>query len=120
MKEFIKIPGKGKYELTMLVELLDYLRSVKWKFGIWKFSPALIDKSGGTLRPYIGQNFDEKYFDLIENGWTHDHCEICNEQITDDDSAYQSEENDWVCENCHDIFLKPNNIDEVLKSLKEK
>ncbi len=120
MKEYIKIPEKGKYELTMLVELLDYLRSMKWKFVIWKFSPALIDKSGGTVRQYLGQKFDEKYFDLVEDGWTHDHCEICNEEITDEDKGYQAEDNDWVCESCYELLIKPNNISEVLESLKEK
>jgi hypothetical protein len=66
MEEFIKIPGKGKYQLKLLVELLDYLRSVNWKFGIWKFSPALVDKDGGTIRQYNGQKFDEKYFELVK------------------------------------------------------
>jgi len=121
MEEFIKIPGKGKYKLTLLVELLEYLRKISWKYRIWRFSPALVDKVGGTIRYYIGQNFDEKYFELVEDGWTHDHCEICIQQITNNDIGYESEDNNnWVCQSCYEIFLKPNDIDKVLQSLKEK
>ncbi len=117
MSSFIEILRKGKYDLSTFIDSLEYLRNVKWKSDTWKLSPALIDKSGGTIRSYIGQQFDEKYFDLVPDGWTHDHCEICNIEISDGENAYQSEDNDWVCEDCFNDFLEPDNIEEVIKRL---
>ena len=117
MKPFIETLRNGKHDLTSLFEDLKYLRSVTWKFETWKNSPALIDKSGGTLRQFNGQKFDEKYFDMLPEGWTHDHCEICSDKITNDMKAYQSQDDDWVCESCYNFFIKPDNIDDVKKSI---
>jgi hypothetical protein len=117
MKPFIETLKNGKLDLVPLFEDLEYLRSITWEFETWKTSPALIDKSGGTLRQYNGGKFDEKYFIILDKGWTHDHCEICSEKITNDVKAYQSKDNDWLCESCYIFFIKPDNIDDVKKSI---
>jgi len=76
-----------------------------WEFKKWFFRPALVEKSGGGSSLYVGQKFDSAYFDLVENGWTHDHCEICFKTITDTKSE-ESEDcgyfynGDWICESC--------------------
>jgi predicted nucleic acid-binding Zn ribbon protein len=75
-----------------------------WKFRKWFPRPALIEKSGSRSL-YVGQRFDPKYFELVENGWTHDHCEICAKTITDFKTADSEDcgyfyNGDWICESC--------------------
>ncbi|OGS69135.1 MAG: hypothetical protein A3G95_02760 [Flavobacteria bacterium RIFCSPLOWO2_12_FULL_31_7] len=121
MQEFLKtLYRKQKSELSILFELLDYLRNLTWNSEIWKSKPALIDKNGGTLRPYIGQKFDNNSFELIKDGWTHEHCEICIERIENNQNAYESQNEDWVCENCYDFFIKVENIEKIIETLELK
>ena len=76
-----------------------------WEFRKWLARPALIEKKGGGSRLYVGQKFDSEYFELVQDGWSHDHCEICSKVISDfkdenaDDCGYFYE-GDWICESC--------------------
>ena len=120
-KVYVTIPNKGDHELSSLLYKLDHLRQIKWTYKIWETTPALIDKSGGSSRQYVGQNFDSKYFDLVENGWTHDHCEICFHTISNvesygDTDGFKTENGDWICKECYNLFIKPDNIQETINS----
>ena|SRR5438093_1377877 len=122
-KTYVTIPNKGEHELHTLLETLGYLRQLIWTYKVWMPTAALIDKSGGSSSQYVGQKFDPKYFDLVEDGWTHEHCEICYQRITNiedygDEDGYEAQNGDWVCKECYNLFIKPNDIQETLKSLK--
>ena len=122
-KTYVTIPNKGDHELDNLLETVEYLRQLTWTYKIWKPTPALIDKSGGSSSQYMGQNFDPKYFDLVEDGWTHDHCEICFQTISNkegygDMDGYEANNGDWVCKDCYSLFIKPSDVQDIIKSLK--
>ena len=87
------------------MEDLDWVIPLKWVETIWKPKDALVDKNGGTTRLYIGQSFDKEYFDLIKNGWTHDHCDICSSDIREMDKCAISE-NQIICSVCFNDFIK--------------
>jgi len=124
-KTYVTIPNKGDYELDSLLRIIDYLRQLTWRYKQWLPSPALIDKSGGSSQQYVGQKFDSKYFDLIEDGWTHDHCEICFATISNKpdyggSDGYVAENSDWVCRECFALFIQPKNAHEAIQRLKTK
>ena len=122
-KYYVTIPNKGEHELNSLLETVDYLRQLSWTLQLWTTRPALIDKKGGSSRPFVGQKYDPNYFDLVDNGWTHDHCEICFQTISDikdygDLEGFTNYNNEWVCKSCFDLFIKPNNVKPIISSLK--
>lgn len=120
-KTYIILPT-GKFETNYLEEVYYDLKVTRFELQVYKPSPALIDKSGKSSRPYIGQNFDPQYFDILENGWDHDHCEICSTKI----SAEEIDENQtigyfngglWVCKSCYELILATDNISQRLSEL---
>lgn len=118
---FVKIDNWGEMELAYLVDTVRNLKSYgTWTLEKWKPTPALIDKNGKTSRQYVGQNYDPKYIDLVSDGWTHDHCEICTKTISDRDDiedwatqGYQVD-NRWICEECFNLFMVTDDIDKEL------
>lgn len=120
MIDYILIPEKGKFPVKFLREELPYLRATSFILKTWKSKTALVDKKGGTIRLYSGKEFDENYFDLVENGWTHDHCEICAQDIRDGDEAYENEELDWVCPICYHYLIKPISLEAAFEKFNIK
>ncbi|GAA4316803.1 hypothetical protein GCM10023184_00170 [Flaviaesturariibacter amylovorans] len=93
-------------------EDLQYYRSLDWIFKVWQPSPALIEKKAGNARPFVGQSFDPAYFDLVQDGWTHDHCEICFVNLSDDTEAGETDgytaDRQWICKTCHAKLFPPS------------
>ena len=56
-------------------------------------------------RPYTGDPFDPDEYELIEDGWDHEHCDVCSATVVDgmhywpnvDPNAGQVD----LCEACH-------------------
>ena len=122
-KTYVTIPEKGDYELNFLLDTVIYLKQLVWTHKVWTPTPALIDKTGGSTSQYIGQGFDPKYFDLVEDGWTHDHCEICGETIYNkkcygETEGYEADNGDWICNDCYNLFIKESDVTEIIKSFK--
>ena len=95
---------------------------MEWKFQQWRPTPALIERKGGAQVQYVGQKYDPTYFELVEDGWTHDHCEICFHTLSDiegygDPDGYKTENGDWICNNCYNLFVKPVDVQETINSL---
>ncbi len=119
---YVNIPHVGRYQIdTLLNEVID-LREVKWTYKTRSPTPALIDKSDGSSIQFVGQKFDSKYFDLVETGWTHDHCEFCSLPISNIDDCSGTDgfvcNNDWLCKDCYNLFIEPEDIDAVINGLK--
>ncbi len=95
----------------LLKEDRDYFLTLTWTFRKWIASPALKDKSvGGGTRLFTGQNYDNRFFEYIEDGWTHDHCEICQSYLTESDDiteqyGYTDNNHTWLCYTCYRNFL---------------
>jgi hypothetical protein len=124
-KSFITIPNRGQFDKTLLIETIDYLRQLNWTHKVWQPTPALIDKSSGLSRQFVGQRFDPHYFDLIPDGWTHDHCEICTQRLTNipdygEPNGYEAENGDWICTNCFNLFITPTDINETVQRLESR
>ncbi len=62
-------------------------------------------KSGSRTSLYVGQKFDPQYIDLVDDGWTHDHCEICYKDLYEIEDPEHGEGytngQDWICSECY-------------------
>ncbi len=122
IKSFIKIDNWGELEAECLIDTVNNLRKYgTWNLEKWKPTAALIDKNGKTSRQYVGQSYDTKYMDLVSDGWTHDHCEICTRTISNKDNyddwlteGYRNE-NRWVCKQCFSLFMVTDDISKELE-----
>ena len=99
-----------EWEAEHIAESVKYCRSKKWQKASWKRRPALIAKKGGASSLYIGQTFDPEKFNLVEDGWEHDHCEICWWTLCDSDNPEENtgytDGKDWVCSECYEKLLQ--------------
>ena len=92
--------------------LIARFRGSAWTLKAWQASPALFAKDGGPSTKFHGQSFDAAKYELIEDGWSHDHCPFCWVTICDDPvPEYVSEAYtngyDWVCPDCYAKYLEP-------------
>ena len=74
---------------------------------------ALVDKKSGCSTPYSGRPYDELHFKVVEDGWKHDHCEICwwPLHLSDDEdegSGYFDGAYSWLCTECFTQFVEKN------------
>lgn len=120
---FVTIPNKGELELNNLLEKLKYLKQGDWIHQKYKASPALANKSMGSTCQYTGQQYDPEKFEMVKDGWTHDHCDICFQKISSipdqgDPNGYTRDNNDWICNDCYELFMRSPDINETIKSLK--
>lgn len=84
---FVKLPS-GDIEIDHIREMYQDLKGCDFQFMDWKPRPALVEKNRGTSWLYTGQIFDPKYFELVEDGWTDDHCQICSVTIGENKNEY--------------------------------
>ncbi len=90
-------------------ESVSACRKATWHREKWKRIPALVHKKGGSSSQYVGQQFDPAKTDLVQDGWTHDHCEICwwtlHETDNEDEGYGFTDGGSWVCLECYGKFL---------------
>lgn len=90
-------------------ETIQWVRQENWVQATWKSGPALVHKSGSRTSFYWGQKFDAQYIDLVENGWTHDHCAVCYETLFETDDPKHgigyTNESDWICSACYNNYI---------------
>jgi hypothetical protein len=117
---FVKLPT-GDIEIEHILQLCIDLSFTRFELMPWKPRPALIDKSGQKWL-YTGQKYDRKYIQLIEDGWTHDHCEICftvlgNKENQATFSSGYFNGGVWVCESCYKNLIAVDNLEKKLAEL---
>jgi hypothetical protein len=122
-KIYILVPDRGRWEITTsFLENVNHLRQLEWTFKKYHATPALIDKSNGSSKRYVGQGYEPNYFVLVQNGWTHDHCEICSTPLCENPDAGEIEgyntSSDWLCKICYEHFIEPVDLNEIINSLK--
>ena len=121
-KILVKLPSVY-VDIEWLRELCKDLKDdASFEYAQWKPRAALIDKNGGTSTLYTGQKYDSSYTNLVEDGWTHDHCPICDIRISD----YKDENTvtsgyfngfDWICKDCYEAVLDTDDIDKRINDL---
>ena len=88
---------------------IQYYRSLKWTFSIWKPGAALLNKKGFAVSPFIGQKFDPNYFSIDPAGWTHGHCELCWKSFCANDEECETSgfecDGQWICTECHNKIM---------------
>jgi hypothetical protein len=47
---------------------------------------------------------------MVQNGWDHEHCELCNAHIDPGDSCYRDAEGAWVCQRCFRHYVQPHDL----------
>jgi len=71
---------------------------------------SIPDRKGGTVSLYHGQKYDPDKIDLVEDGWCHDHCEICCWNIYESEDSEHGEGytdgDNWICLECYDKVLR--------------
>ena len=121
MSIYIKLPT-GDFDIEDLREFYADLKDSSFKFSEWKSRPALIEKNRKASWLYTGQNYDPKFIDLVEDGWTHDDCYVCSKTITDTKNEYTETSGysnglDWVCKDCYEIVIDTDDLEKRLSKL---
>ncbi len=120
---FVKLPT-GNIEVGHIREMYDELKGTTFQQLKWRPRPALFEKNGKTTWLYTGQKFDPDYIDLVEDGWTHDDCQICfisigkhENQCTQTEGYFNGYE--WLCNSCFENFMTTDNLEEKLTELQQ-
>ena len=84
---------------------LKGLQAQKWQAQKWQPRDALLHKTSNRTTLFVGQKYDPEKIEFLSEGWTHDHCEICYQEL------YYSEEpkfgyaftngQEWICSECY-------------------
>ncbi|NDC39552.1 MAG: hypothetical protein EBZ48_16190 [Proteobacteria bacterium] len=101
----------SEWKTKDIADAVEWCLTQTWHRETWKPTAALVHKKGGTVSQYRGQKFDPDKIDLVERGWTHDHCEICwwtlrESDDADDGEGYHNETNGWICSECFQQFIE--------------
>jgi len=91
---------------------VERLRSHKFTLLPWHPSPALLPRSNkGASSKFHGQAYDQAEYELVEDGWSHDHCPFC--WVTIEDREYEgavttafTDGYNWVCPPCFARYLE--------------
>jgi hypothetical protein len=105
IKTFIKLPN-GDFEIEQIRKIVSEININEFKLTKWHPLPALIDKKSGSIHLYRGQRFDPLYFELDKEGWTHDHCIICFNRISETSDKPYFNDVDWICKSCYESLFK--------------
>lgn len=80
-----------------------------WERRLSKPRDALVKRAGGALMLHRGEEYDAQEFDLVKDGWKHDHCVVCWKMLYDperlDESFGYTNGEHWLCQQCYDAFL---------------
>lgn len=97
-----------EWKLADIFEAVEWARQQKWKKQKWFARPALV--SNGKISEFVGQKFNPEYSKLVEDGWGHDHCEICFWTLFETDSqvdgvGFTCDGHKWLCVECFTQFV---------------
>jgi hypothetical protein len=108
MDEYVTIHG-DKWKWADIQESVEWARNQQWKKQKWVARAALVSK--GSTSDYVGQKYNPEHTKLVEDGWTHDHCEICWWSIHETEEpehgvGYTTNGHKWVCTECYTHFIE--------------
>jgi hypothetical protein len=87
----------------------DSIDDTNFKQFAFNPRPALVNKEGGDCYPYGGEEYDKARFDVKDEMWEHEHCDICGFSI---DANYTYWANNGrvniLCDECYDHFVQHN------------
>jgi hypothetical protein len=109
-KSTVTIHG-NPWQRSHIEDDITYCRTLNWTRTKWKPRVALVDRKSGSSTPYSGRPYDARHFQVIEGGWSHDHCEICWWTLRDSEDeeegiGYTDGAGDWLCIECFRKFIE--------------
>jgi hypothetical protein len=107
MVECVEIHG-DKWKWSDIQEAIEWARFQVWHKRKWRLRPALVSK--GSVADFKGQRYDPAHTKLVEDGWSHDHCEICwwtlhESEDPETGEGYTSDGHKWLCSECFSRFI---------------
>ncbi|WP_309714512.1 hypothetical protein [Armatimonas sp.] len=99
----------GSFLHTRIKLLVTRLQEQTWEWATYRRCDALVSLDGRQLTPYTGEPFEPSEFQVVEHGWTHDHCGLCNWSIGESDdprdgTGYTGGKR-WLCTGCFERFF---------------
>lgn len=119
MRAKIKLIGKAAdCEITQadFDYAKEWIRTIVFERRVWTPRHALVRAIDGAVIEDIAQNYDPTEFKWIENGWTDDHCELCEHKVKQGDIGWTPDERHWLCVSCYDILHASNQEGAALSS----
>jgi len=121
---FVKLKNVN-IEINHIREMIAEIDAETYTFKNWFPRPGLKEKNTDFVsRLYTGQSYNENQFDLVEDGWINDHCEICFNTLGDDPNEYVETSGyfdgyDWICKSCFEELVLVENIEKKLDALEK-
>lgn len=109
MSKYVTIRGDS-WKWADIEESVTWAQDQHWTKRKWIARAALISK--GSTSDYVGQKYNPEHTKLVDDGWNHDHCEICWWSLHEDGSSehgegYTTDGHKWVCTECFTQFIEP-------------
>ena len=121
---FVKLKN-GSVEINHIREMIKEIEKENYSFKNWFPRPGLKEKNTDFVsRLFIGQSYDKNHFDLVEDGWINDHCEICFNTLGDEPTEYVEisgyfDGYDWICKSCFEDLVMVEDIEKKLIELEK-
>jgi hypothetical protein len=121
---FVKLKNYN-IEINHIREIIEELEKENFTYRNWFPRPGLKEKNTDFVsRLYMGQSYDKNQFDLVENGWINDDCEICFMTIGEEESKYVEtsgyfDGSDWICKSCFEELVMTEDLEKKLSELEK-
>jgi len=107
MDEHVVIHGDN-WKWPDIQESVEWARLQKWEKRKWRVRAALVSKGG--ISDFKGQRYNPAHTTLVEDGWSHDHCEICwwtlhESEDSESGEGYTTDGHRWLCSECYSLFI---------------
>lgn len=84
-------------------------RFIQKTFHPYPYLATPLNEEGGTFyAPFRGQPYDSNMYELIEGGWNHEHCDVCDARIEDGDAYWTNDGPEHVdlCVCCYPLVQR--------------
>jgi hypothetical protein len=107
-QDYVEIHGE-LFSFTSVRDCSVHYRKFWWDKRQWARRDALVRRADKKLILYSGQTYDAEQLELVQNGWSEDHCAICWWKLDGSPEHHEGYTNgqDWLCAECHDRFVNP-------------
>lgn len=99
----------GFFPRARIEGAVGLLKERSWKRATYCRRAALVSLDDQRLILYTGQVFDPSTYKIVERGWTHDHCALCNWSVGESDDPKHgigyTDGSLWLCTGCFEQFF---------------